>query len=140
METRSISLSKTGLPTMWEKGGAFKNTASATVICDFEGYPKKAIFTNKKGNIACAEHALIRIEAGDAIIEVTSLHNVSTIEILRITGIKKNELIAKVVRIAYWANGEWIEGNKIAAKYRDACEAAINKAGDFHCRKPYYVY
>ena len=139
METRSISLSKTGLPTMWEKGGAFKNTASATVICDFEGFPKRAIFTNKKGNIACAEHALIRVEVGDAIIEVNSIRNVSTIEILRITDIKKKQLIAKVSRIAYWADGKW-DNAIIASKYRDACEAAINKAGDFHCRKPYYVY
>ena len=140
METRSISLSKTGLPTMWEKGGAFKNTASATIICDFEGYPKRAIFTKVKGNLACAEHALIRVEIGDTIIEVNAIRNVSTIEILRITGLQKKQLIAEVSRIALWANGEWVEGNKIAAKYRDACEAAINKAGDFHCRKPYYVY
>ena len=139
METRSISLSKNGLPTMWEKGGAFKNTASATIICDFEGYPKRAIHTNKKGNIACAEHALVRIEAGDTLIEVTSIRNVSTIEILRIIGIKKSQLIANVIRIAYWENGSW-DNDKIAAKYRDACEAAINKAGDFHCRKTYYVY
>ena len=139
METRSISLSKCGLPCLWEKGGASKNTASATIICDFEGYPKKAIFIHKKGNIACAEHALIRIEVGDTLIEVTSVYNVSTIEILRITSIKKSERIAKVIRIAYWANGSW-DNAKIAAKYRDAYEAAINKAGDFHCRKPYYVY
>ena len=139
METRSISLSKTGLPTMWEKGGASKNTASATIICDFEGFPKRAIFTKKKGNIACAEHALIRIEIGDAIIEVNSIRNVSTIEILRITDIKKKQLIANVSRIAYWEDGEW-DNVIIASKYKDACEAALSKASDFHCRKPYYVY
>ena len=38
-ENVKVELSKRGIPCIWECGGAYSNTGSATLVCDKYGNP-----------------------------------------------------------------------------------------------------
>lgn len=71
MSERRIVLEKTkkGYPAIWEEGGGYTNTGSATVVASADGSPKKPVYIRKRGDLACREHALIIVEKGDYIVQ-----------------------------------------------------------------------
>ena len=70
METLKIKIveSKRGIPCLWERGGGYSNTGEATLICDKDGWQKKAIYIRRSGSLACEEHALIPVKVGDVVV------------------------------------------------------------------------
>ena len=136
--TRELEITKRGWACLWEKGGAKKNVAAATIICDYDGKPKYPLVVKVKGNLACSNHALLPVSQYDTIIEVTKRNKHITIDILRIMEINKKEKVAEVECIAHCEEGSW-DNEKIYLKYKEACDKAIEKANCFHCRDPHFV-
>ena len=64
-----VSLSKSGIPCLWESGGSATNTGETQVIAGADGAPKKPIYVQTKGHLSCGQHALIPVEAGDYVIK-----------------------------------------------------------------------
>ena len=119
-----IEITKSGLTAMWERGGGYSNTGSATIIADRNGYPKRAVHIRTDGELACRDHALIPVATGDVIVSVDRHHDKVAVTVERITSI----------------------GDGIAATEPctdpicvEAIYAAIDKANDYHCRTAYYI-
>ena len=125
MEKINIEKSKKGFPCLWECGGSFSNTGEATIIADRNGNKKQAIFIRNKGNLACENHALIPVEKNDYIIKCNHNRTGVMIKIFKIVDITSDKAI--------------LEENYFEEKLYKACEAAKNKAYDYHCRTTYYV-
>ncbi len=119
-----IEITRTGIPAMWEKGGGYTNTGSATIIADRNGYPKRAILERTAGDLACKDHALIPVSVGDVIVSANQHRDRVAVTVERITSI--GDGVATVEPCA----------DPICV---DALYAAINKANDYHCRTAYYI-
>lgn len=119
-----IDITKSGIPAMWEKGGSYSNTGSATIIADRNGYPKRAVHVRTRGDLACSNHALVPVANGDVIVSVNRHRDRVAVTVERITtifdGTAQTEPCTE--RICF-----------------DAIEAAVAKANDYHCRQPYYI-
>lgn len=68
VDSIQLELSRSGIPCLWESGGGMTNTGEAVIIAGPSGEKKKPIHIRKRGHLACGEHALIPVEAGDYII------------------------------------------------------------------------
>lgn len=123
-DTISVTRSKRGLPCLWEKGGGLTNTGDAQIIADNMGYPKRAIYVRTYGDLACVDHALIPVQAGDHVVTVRRHRDKVAVRVDRIVSIG-----ADVATLAP-------EGAPICY---GAIEAAVEKSGDYHCRRPYYI-
>jgi hypothetical protein len=134
-----LEQTKHGLPALWEKGGAYSNTGFARIIAGANGAPKPAVYINRRGELACKEHALIIVTAGDYIIRADQHRGDFEIDIYRIAAIAHidGRCVAEVNLAYQFSKGEW---DCEPAKYlTTALKAARNKAADYHCRHPYYI-
>jgi hypothetical protein len=146
----TATLSKKGIPCLWEKGGGFTNTGDAQIICTAKGEPKKPIYIRQRGSLACEEHALIPVQVGDVVIKAFQHRGDFTIEVLSIVEIKddvaeKKDWKGDVIRskevvtvpIATFDMGEW--DKEPAEELEAAIEAAKEKATCYHCRRPHFI-
>lgn len=134
------------LPCLWEKGGREKGDTYhagkgyAIIICRADGKPKKPLFIARKGELACSNHALFRINEGDVIIEANvDSHYNERLSIFKIESIDKKNCVAKVYEIAKYLNKFWRCAD-IAETYKGAYTAALDKAKCVNCDRPYFVY
>jgi hypothetical protein len=134
-----IVKSKSGIPCLWERGGGWSNTGSSQIICDSVGKPKKPIYVKRKGELACSDHALIPIQKGDVVIRAKHHREDFDIEVFSIASFKSKdgEEAAETSFVSEFNIGEWSNDNNL--KYKDAINAAMAKATDYHCRVPYFV-
>lgn len=135
MKTIRIERTKSGLPAIWEKGGGATNTGNATIVCNADGSPKKAVYIRRKGHLSNGEHALIVVREGDIIISARHHRRDFNIEVLRIASIEGDHAEAEVVDD--FGMGEW-SGNA-HEEFEAAIDAAMKKATAYHCRSPYYI-
>lgn len=120
----SITYSKVGFPCLTECGGSYTNTGSARIIADKNGYPKRAIKVFDHGDLACGDHAVIPVQVGDVVITADRHHDKVTLAVERIVSIDGDTAnTAPVTEAICW----------------DAVDAAVAKAYDYHCRRPYYI-
>lgn len=120
----NISRSRSGLPCLCESGGALTSSGHATIIADGAGYPKRAIRVFTRGELCNGDHAIIPIRVGDIVVKVETHHDKTAVTVFVISAI--------------YDDGAELEpcATPIA---EDAIMAAIAKARDFHCRRPFYI-
>ena len=109
---------------VWEEGGAYTNTGFAIIVADKNGYPKRPVKIRTSGSLACAEHALIPVVTGDIIITVDRHRDRVSLVVERIVSTEDLQVELEPC------------DDRICV---DAIHAAIAKADDYHCRKPYYI-
>lgn len=119
-----IETTKSGIPAMWEKGGAYSNTGEAVIFADHNGYPKRPLCVRTRGDLACGNHALIPVTVGDTIVTVNRQHDRVSVTVERIAAISDELAMAEHCT------------DPICV---DAIHAAIAKADDYHCRSAYYI-
>lgn len=87
-KTINVTISRSGIPCLWESGGGYTNTGEAQIITDGQGYPKRAIAVRSHGDLACKEHALIPIEVGDHVVTVDRHRKKVAVQVYRIESIQ----------------------------------------------------
>jgi hypothetical protein len=123
-KTMNIERSRSGLPCVWESGGGLSSTGFTTIVTNPDGYPKRTIYIRTTGTLCCSGHALVPIQTGDKIVEVSRHRNMVEVKISTIVGIEGDTAtIERYHGPIYW----------------DAVEAAVSKSFDYHCREPYYI-
>lgn len=134
-QTLRIERSRSGIPALWEEGGGRSNTGWARLIADQDGRPKKAIYVRRRGQLACAEHALVPIRKDDIVVEADHHRYDYTVKVYRIVQIREDE--ATLSLIADFDQGEWVP--QLPVHLNDVVQAAMDKAADYHCRTPYWI-
>ena len=140
-----ISVTKRGLPAVWECGGGMTSGGSATIIAQSDGGKPHAIYIRRGGDLSCGQHALVPVHEDYIIVTVRLKRDVresATIEkilsvVVREIGQEEWEATADVEIINTFSLGEWEKD--LPQGLVPAVEAAFSKAGDYHCRSPYYV-
>ena len=128
---------KSGYPALWEQGGGASNTGEATIICDKNGQPKRAVYQRRKGHLSNAEHALIIVECGDYIITAFHHRRDYTIRIYRIVAFRDSEEYAITEMVHEFSRGEW--NSEPPEFLKAAVQAAQNKASCYHCREAHFI-
>lgn len=135
MKEIEIYFSKSGIPCLWESGGGMTRTGYSTLIADKDGKPKKALFINTSGHLACGNHALVPLKLNDYIINHSRKEDASIIYQVVLFDLKNR--LAKVKKINSSKYGEW--EFPLTKKFVDVVHHAREKASHYHCRKPYFV-
>jgi len=137
MEKRmEIEVSKSGIPCLWEKGGAMTNTGTAQIICGPNGEQKKAIYVPTGGHLACGAHALLPIVVGDHVVQVARWRDKVTVVVYQITSIDPPQ---QPTSTATARGCTLVELTETSTALEPAVEAAIEKANDYHCRIAMYI-
>lgn len=141
-----VSRSKNGYPCLRESGGGYTNTGEAVIIADKDGKRKNAIYIYRSGHLACRDHAVIPIIAGDYVIRADRSHRKISIMIYQIEKIFYDECICKVIMSIYDEDYQNLFDDGCVALYFSnieklwlAIKAAINKTLIYHCRQPVYI-
>lgn len=119
-----LSITDSGIPCLWEKGGKDQNGyASAVLIADSEGNKKKAIYFR---NWYCDEHALIPVEIRDFVCDyIPEIYGNEPI-LWQIEEINIQQQYASLIKI-----------DKAAAPY--LVKMTERKAMHYKCTIPYFV-
>jgi len=141
-----VSRSKNGYSCLRESGGGYTNTGEAVIIADKDGKRKNAIYIYRSGHLACRDHAVIPIIAGDYVIRADRSHRKISIMIYQIEKIFYDECICKVIMSIYDEDYQNLFNDDCVALYFSnieklwlAIKAAINKTLIYHCRQPVYI-
>ena len=131
-----VTRSKSGLPTLAERGGGLTNTGDAVVIASCDGKPVAPLFVPRRGRFG-GDHAIFVARPGMHVVEVRrdrSGPRVSIRLIIRIgTDQDPDELETSLV-------GEWEQGDgNIPEFLMGAASAAVAKAYCWHCREPHWA-
>lgn len=137
--TLNLTISKKGIPCLWESGGGYTNTGSSQIVADELLQPKKPIYVRNRGSLACDDHALIPVKVGDVVIVADHHRGDFEITIWEITAIAGENATLEIA--SEFSDGEWENFKdcdlKLAAS--PAVNAAMAKATHYHCRQPYYI-
>ena len=131
----TVSISKSGLSCVWERGGGYTSTGSSIIVCNRHGAAKKAIYLPRC--YACGDHALIPVTVNDHIIQTSRYHDDYSIEIYRVMSVNSDTAVATLSLINKYDMGEW--DSPLSENLNNAVEAAKRKARCYHCREPHYI-
>lgn len=132
-----LTISKSGLPCLWESGGGFTNIGNSFIITNHEGKKKQPIYIRRSGELACGDHALIPIQKGDYGISVYRGRSEYDVYIYEFNNINIENKTVDCNVINKFSEGEWDSDPDL--KFKEAVESAKAKSRDYHCRSPYYV-
>lgn len=124
-----ITLSKKGLPCLYEAGGAFTHTGSSQLIADQFGARKKAVCVFLHGHRACANQAVVAIKKGDIVAQAVTKDRIN-------------------IDVYLYEVADIDIENKVCtlkpAEYKDKYALVILRAAEkcciYHCREPIFVY
>mgnify|MGYP001039798977 CR=1 FL=1 len=140
-KTFELTISRTGIPCLWEGGGGWSNTGESVIIAGPDASPAKPIYVRKSGSLACSNHALIPVGVGSIVIEAHHHRRDFSISVWQIKQI--NGKTAKAEMIGEYSLGEWVFSAEPRPEVVDhlipAVDAAWEKATCYHCREPHYV-
>jgi hypothetical protein len=141
-EELALTLTKSGVPCLWEQGGGMSNTGSACIVTGLNGEPVTPVYIRRKGTLACDRHALIPVRVGSFMVYATHHRGDFDIQVYRISKISGDTATADIV--LEFTEGEWSDVPKgydadLIIAVSDATEAAKNKATCYHCREPHYI-
>jgi hypothetical protein len=140
-KTFKLTISRTGIPCLWEGGGGYTNTGSATIIAGKDGEKKAPLYIRQRGPLACAHHALIPVDVGDYIISTNHHRGDFETQICRVEEIQAETAVCSI--IGEYSRGEWVFSTELRPGVTDrlipAVDAAWEKATCYHCRWPHYV-
>ena len=136
---RDITLTKNGMPAIWECGGAMTNTASCIIVGDKHGKRKKPVFIRTGGHLSNDNHALFILNQHDLIVVGTRTHEDYTYYILRYVGFEKGPhgVIGEFDFVNHYSEGTW--DNETILMYKDMVDAAKLKMSKYHCRETVYA-
>lgn len=137
MEIFNLETTMKGHPALWENGGGMSNTGFATIIAGSKGEKLTPVWINRRGKLACENHALFIVKEGYHIIYLDHHRGDYDIQVYHILSINKEENIANVEIINEYSKGEW--DKEPSESLKDAIEAAENKATCYHCREPHFA-
>lgn len=123
-----VKKSKKGIPCVWECGGGYTNTGGATIVGDYKGRPKKPLYIKSYGELACRDHALIPIRAGDIIIDLDRHHDIYDISWYQVRATAEDETAIEPMDWDYFDEGRL-----------NMLNAAVDKSYMYHCRKAIYI-
>jgi len=126
---------KRGYHALWESGGGCTNTGGATVICDQNGLPKKAVYVKRSGHLSNREHALVVLAVGDYIINAYHHWRNFWIKIYRVISFQEKYAVTELVY--KFSDGEWNES--LPEYLQSAVTAAMEKATCYHCTRAHYI-
>jgi len=127
-----------------ERGGGATNTGSATIICGDNGEPLKPYRTPRRGSLSQGVHAVFA--TSKPIIEIVVDHHRQDFTVV-IYSYSINGTNGEVKKFTVWNLGTMADASAeevldslpdYVDKYRQALQAALNKAVEYHCREPYY--
>ena len=124
----NLTISKKGIPCLWEWGGGWTSTGTAMIIADYKGDMKKAIYVRKHGNLCNNDHALIPVREGDHLIFAERARGVMTYQVQKIDKIDLENEIAECIVL-----------DEIPIYLEEAIKACVAKCDDYHCRDVYYA-
>ena len=136
---RNISLTKSGMPAMWESGGAMTNSANCVIIGDRNAQRKKPVFIRTGGHLSNDNHALFILNKDDTVVVGTRSRSDYTYVILKYVGYEKvgQGVIGEFVVVNHFSDGVW--DNELDPKYTDILESARVKMNNYHCRDTVYA-
>ena len=137
---RNISLTKSGMPALWESGGAMTNSADCTLVGDKFAQRKKPVFIRTGGHLSNDNHALFILNKGDVVVVGTRARSDYSYVILRFVSCEKlgdGKAIGEFDIINHFSEGQW--DNELDPKYTDILEAARVKMNKYHCRDTVYA-
>lgn len=137
---RNISLTKSGLPAMWESGGAMTNSADCTLVGDKFAQRKKPVFIRTGGHLSNDNHALFILNKGDVIVVGTRARSDYSYVILRFVSCEKlgdGKAIGEFDIINHFSEGQW--DNELDPMYNEILDAAKSKMSKYHCRSTVYA-
>lgn len=131
-------MSKTGRLCLWEKGGSYAKYGLAILTSDKWGNPKVPIYVNRRGNLACAEHALVPVNVHDIIVLVKYCkdEDALTLFVCRVKFVDKFKRKFRTTIINRYVDGEWEKG---VEGYKNLIDTAISKVKTYHCREAMYI-
>ena len=137
-----LTISKTVIPCLWEAGGGYTNTGSATIIAGKDGLPLRPIYIRERGSLACENHALIPVTAGCFVVEADHHREDFIIQTWRVLDIKDDTAQAELAW--EYSEGQFGEpasyiGKLLLQNLKAAMDAAVEKATCYHCRAPHYI-
>lgn len=145
MKTIKIDATKRGIPAMWEEGGGLTSGGSSTIVTGRNGEKRRPVYVPRGGHLSGGNHALIPVHQGFFIVYANvsrgtrssaTICRVESVSVKDIDGVKF-EATAVVEVTNTFSRGEW--DHPLDEKLAPAVEAAFAKAGDYHCRSPYYI-
>ena len=131
----TVSISKSGLPCVWESGGGYTSTGNSIIVCNRHGDAKKPIYIPRC--YACGQHALIPVRVGDHIIKTSRHQEDYEIGIYRVMGINTVDANATLSLVNKYDSGEW--DSPLSEDLEPAVNASKRKARCYHCREPHYI-
>lgn len=133
--TCKVQRSRTGLPTMSERGGGMTHTGSCTIICGAKGEPLRPIFV-PRGSCG-GDHAIFVVKPGYYILDAwhdRDSEKVCAYKILAI-GTEEGADFLQLEEVGAYENGD----TDLPPFLNDAVKAATDKSHCYHCREPHYV-
>lgn len=137
---RNVSLTKNGLPAMWESGGAMTNSADCTLVGDKFAQRKKPVFIRTGGHLSNDNHALFILNKGDVVVVGTRARSDYSYVILRFVSCEKlgdGKAIGEFDIVNHYSEGQW--DNELDSQYNEILDAAKSKMGKYHCRSTVYA-
>jgi len=139
----TVQFTKSGRPALWECGGGWSNTGSATIVCAPDGAPMRPYYVRTRGSLACSEHALLPADKGVVVVQASHHRRDFGIDVYRIVeqaqqAPGETQAVVATERLASFSENEW-DRPDVADRYKAAIEAARAKAVSYHCRSPYYA-
>ena len=110
------TLSKSGLPTLTERGGASCNTGTVRLIASPYYNPMKPLHLYTNGHLSNSDHAVFAIREGMVIVEANNTSGNITVDIYRVKNVLKTaetdyewRQICEIhaVRENSYENGDW---------------------------------
>jgi hypothetical protein len=130
-----IVRTRSGLPALWEKGGAGRNTGEVQVVADPAGNPLKPVYIRRRGTLSNSDHALVVVKPGCYVIQADQWRGDYDIVIHRIKEIRNDEAILE--EVARYSEGEW--WYPLKGFLLQAVDAAMEKAACYHCRSAHFI-
>lgn len=136
---RNISLTKSGMPAMWECGGAMTNSADCVIVGDKFAQRKKPVFIRTGGHLSNDNHALFILNKDDIIVVGTRAHSDYTFVILKYLSFEKinGNGIGEFEVLNHFSEDQW--DSELDSKFTDIIEAAKLKMKKYHCRDTVYA-
>lgn len=121
-----LTISKSGIPCLFESGGAWTNTSSAQIIADSKGNAKTPLYIFKHGDLCNKNHAVIPVEVNDLVFIAEGTREAVSTLAYRITDINLTTKKAKLTLSDF---------NDNILPFL----AVANKSFIYHCRSACYI-
>ena len=132
-----LTITKKGLPALWESGGGATNTGSATIIAGPNGEKLAPIYIKRSGSLSCGQHALFVVQEGYYVVMASHWRRDFTIKVYQIVEINLEAQTARLSQLYEYSQGEW--NYDPPAWLKNAIDTAMEKAICYHCREPHYI-